>query len=133
MALADLMTKGFLTSATATSAPLATHGIKNHSTVATVAGVAVAKAQNSKSGSNAETLLQFRFDLVQQEIDAGYPLDELKRANNITWRLITAHGFQFHEAMMAAAQWVVDNPPHHDEAAFVDVMALFKGMSNDHS
>lgn len=73
-----------------------------------------------------ETLAQFRFDLVGQEIEAGYPVEELRRVNNIAWRLITARGFQFQEAITTAAQWVVDHPPHADEAAFIDVMELFK-------
>ncbi len=82
--------------------------------------------QKHLSAENAETLAQFCFDLVEQEIEAGYPVEELRRVNNIAWRLITARGFQFQEAITAAAQWVVDNPPHRDEAAFVDVMELFK-------
>lgn len=73
-----------------------------------------------------ETLAQFRFDLVEQAIEEGHPAEELRRVNNIAWRLITARGYQFQEAITTAAQWVVDNPPHADEAAFIDVMELFK-------
>lgn len=73
-----------------------------------------------------ETLAQFRFDLVEQAIEEGHPAEELRRVNNIAWRLITARGYQFQEAITTAAQWVVDNPPHRDEAAFIDVMELFK-------
>jgi len=51
MALADLMKKGYLTSATATPATVATHGIKNQPTVATIAFVAVADFENSKLAS----------------------------------------------------------------------------------
>ena len=71
MALADLMKKGFLTSATATVATPATHGTRIHPTVATVAGVAVAKLQNSESSPIAEILTSFQFDLVREfmEVD----------------------------------------------------------------
>jgi hypothetical protein len=74
----------------------------------------------------AGSLCQFRFDLVQSDIDAGYPADDLHRVNNIAWRLMTTRGYLFDEAIKAAALWVSDNPPHADEAAFIDVMALFK-------
>jgi hypothetical protein len=78
---------------------------------------------------NSKVILeQFRFDLVQQEIDAGHPADELHRVNNIAWRLMTGRGFSFNEAINEAAKWVVHNPAHRDEAAFVDVMKLFKGV-----
>ncbi len=69
---------------------------------------------------------KFRFDLVQSDIDSGYPADGLHRVNNIAWRLMTTRGYLFDEAIKAAALWVSDNPPHADEAAFVDVMALFR-------
>ena len=49
MSLADLMKKGFLTFATATPATVATHEVTHSPTVATVASVAVANFQNSKS------------------------------------------------------------------------------------
>lgn len=73
-------------------------------------------------------LALFDMEAVQQEIDAGYPEDLLRRVNNIAWRLITTRGYPFNEAIKAAALWVADNPPHADEAAFVDVMALFKEL-----
>lgn len=74
----------------------------------------------------AEVHSLFRFDLVQEEIEAGFPEFELRRVNNIAWRLITARGYMFDEAITAAAQWVAGNPPHRDEATFIDVMALFE-------
>jgi hypothetical protein len=70
----------------------------------------------------------FQFDLMDQDIAAGNTADELRRVNNITWRLVTAKGFTFCEAIKAAAEWVGENEQHQDEAAFVDVLALFKGM-----
>jgi hypothetical protein len=147
MALADLMKKGFLTSATATPATPATHRRGNQitvasvatvavantekirsttPTVATVAGVAVAKPPKLKAVIDAASFAQFRFDLVQSDIDSGYPADDLHRVNNIAWRLMTTRGYLFDEAITAAALWVSDNPAHADETTFIDVMALFK-------
>jgi hypothetical protein len=76
-----------------------------------------------------ESLGLFRFDLVQADIDAGYPAVELRRANNLAWRLISGMGYPFDEAMAAAAQWVANNPAHPDEAACLDVMQLFKRIA----
>lgn len=76
----------------------------------------------------SDVLQLFRFDLVQQEIEDGYPADELRRVNNIAWRLMTAQGFGFDEAIKAAAEWVISSPAHQDESALIDVMGLFKGL-----
>lgn len=76
----------------------------------------------------SDVLQLFRLDLVQQEIEGGYPADELRRVNNIAWRLMTAQGFGFDEAIKAAAEWVISSPAHQDEAAMIDVMELFKGL-----
>ena len=85
MALADLMKKGFLTSATATVATPATHNRAKPPTVATVAGVAVAKLPNIKNVNLptkkkipiADTRALFRLDLVQHEIAEGYSADSI--------------------------------------------------------
>jgi hypothetical protein len=76
----------------------------------------------------SDALQLFRFDLVQQEIEGGYPADELRRVNNMAWRLMTAQGFGFDEAIKAAAEWVISSPAHQDEATMIDVMELFKGL-----
>lgn len=77
----------------------------------------------------ADVSALFRFDLVQADINAGYPADELRRVNNLTWRLMTTKGFEFVEALTAAAEWVAFNPPHSDEKTFVDVQLLFNRMA----
>ncbi|MBC7501457.1 MAG: hypothetical protein H7315_13305 [Herminiimonas sp.] len=146
MALADLMKRGFLTSATATVATPATHRGANHLTVATVAGVAVAKVekskpaipsvatvagvavakpQNSKTASVAESLALFGLESVQQEIDAGYPADELHRLHNMTWELMQSDDMGFDEAIRKAAAIVVSTQVAVCEASYADVMALF--------
>lgn len=69
-----------------------------------------------------DMLSQFRFDLVEKDIDP----DELRRVNNICYRLVHVCGWQFEEAMTAAATWAINNPPHPDEKDFIDVLNLWK-------
>jgi len=149
MALADLMKKGFLTSATATPATPATHGTSYRPTVATVAGVAVAKPTNAKITStqapandgaglrqtstttqshrqlNSDTLALFRFDLVQRDIEDGYPAEELTRVNNMAWEFMRVDGMGFDEAIRAAAEIVAHTQIAACEAAYADVMVMF--------
>lgn len=141
MALADLMKKGFLTSATATVATPATHEQAKSLTVATVAGVAVAKLPKVKNthspvkekSSLADMLALFRFDLVQQEIEDGLPADELHRVNNMAWEFMQADGMNFNEAIKKAGQIVANCQITACETAYLDVMALFKRMSKNNS
>ena len=72
-----------------------------------------------------DTLALFQFDLMAHDLAAGHSAEQLRRVNNITWRLMTAKGFTFDEAIIAAAEWVIDNEQRQDEAAFVDVLALY--------
>jgi len=74
-----------------------------------------------------DTLALFQFELMEQDLAAGHTAEQLRRVNNITWRLMTAKGFTFDEAIKAAAEWVIDNEQRQDEAAFVDVLALYSG------
>jgi hypothetical protein len=125
MALADLMKKGFLTSVTATPATLATHQGKNRLTVATVAGVAVTNPSKLEAVFDAGLLYQFRFDLVQSDIDAGYPADDLHRVNNMAWSFMQTDGMGFEEAITRAAVIVAASQITASEAAYIDVLALF--------
>ena len=154
MALADLMKKGFLTSATATPAALATHREINRlsaasvatvavakplksriamPTVATVAGVAVAKGQEAKTAIDAELLALFRFDLVQAEIDAGNPADELRRVNNMAWEFMQADQMAFSDAIRCAAEIVAGCNVAACEAAYVDAQELWRQISGAQS
>lgn len=136
MALADLMKKGFLTSATATVATTATHERVKSSTVATVAGVAVAKlpkvkntySQTKEKSTLADTLALFRFDLVQQEIEDGHPADELHRVCNMAWEFMQADGMSFTDAMKLASEITISTQVAACESAYVDAMALFKRL-----
>lgn len=76
-----------------------------------------------------DTLALFRFDLMAQGIAEGNPATQLHRVNNITWRLMTVNGVTFDEAIKAAAEWVIGNEQHQDEAAFVDVLALYNELN----
>jgi hypothetical protein len=75
-----------------------------------------------------DTLALFQFELMEQDLAAGHTAEQLRRVNNITWRLMTAKGFTFDEAIKAAAEWVIDNEQRQDETAFVDVLALYSGL-----
>ena len=150
MPLADLMKKGFLTSATATPATFATHGGNNRRTVATVAtvavansskfrfpmpsvatvaGVAVAKPQNLKSANLLQSLAQFEFDLMQDDIDAGYPVEELNRVNNMAWEFMQVDRMTFDKAIKLAAEIVVHGQVEACEAAYEDVQALWRKVT----
>ncbi len=124
MALADLMKKGFLTSGTATPATPATHKAGNRLPVATVATVAVMKSPNLKVTFDAGSLDQFRFDLVQSDINSGYPADDLHRVNNMAWAFMQKGGMGFEEAIKHAAVIVAATQIAAYEAAYIDVMAL---------
>lgn len=75
-----------------------------------------------------ETLKQFRFDLVQQEIEDGHPADELHRVNNMAWEFMQADGMSFADAMKLASEITISTQVAACEAAYVDVMALFRRL-----
>ena len=77
--------------------------------------------ENSK-----DALALFRFDLVQQEIEDGHPAEELHRVNNMAWEFMQADGMAFDEAITKAAEIVAKCAAVECEAAYADVMALFK-------
>ena len=76
-----------------------------------------------------DTLALFRFDLMAQGIAEGNPATQLHRVNNITWRLMTVNGVMFDEAIKAAAEWIIGNEQHQDEAEFIDVLALYNELN----
>jgi hypothetical protein len=77
---------------------------------------------------NLEELKQFRFDLVQQEIEDGHQADELHRVCNMTWEFMQADGMSFTDAMKLASEITISTQVAACEAAYVDVMALFKRL-----
>jgi hypothetical protein len=78
---------------------------------------------------NLEALKQFRFDLVRQEIEDGHPADELHRVNNMAWEFMQVDGMAFDEAIKLAGEIVAHAQIAACEAAYIDVMALFKKVS----
>ena len=79
----------------------------------------------------AESLTQFRFDLVQAEINAGCAVDEIQRVNNMAWEFMQADQMGFDDAITLAAQIVVYGQVAACEAAYVDVMALFNRLQTN--
>lgn len=65
---------------------------------------------------------------IQDHVEAGFAADEVRRTINIAFHLITVKNFGFDRALQAAAQWVVENREHPDEAGFVDVMRLYHSV-----
>ena len=74
-------------------------------------------------------LTQFQFDRVQAEIDAGYPADELHRVNNLAWHFMQTDGIGFDDAIQKAAIIVVSGQAAACEVAYIDVMDLFKRLT----
>jgi hypothetical protein len=72
-----------------------------------------------------ELLAQFRLQECENDPDRAV----IARINNIAFFLITQRAFDFDEAVTAAAQWVANNPPHHDEAAFTDVTQCWRSSN----
>jgi hypothetical protein len=153
MALADLMKKGFLTSATATVATPAPQGrakilnvavvgennckIKLYKPpVAGVAEIAVAKTPNDEGADLAvkqnlallNKLTLFHFDLVQQEITNGCPPDELHRIKNMAWEFMQFGDMAFDEAITLAGNIVAHGQVAACEAAYTNVRELFERL-----
>lgn len=79
-------------------------------------------ASGTKTAEADPLLDKFQFELV--EVDPAP--EELMRVNNICYHLVTAKGWTFEEAIVAAAVWVASNPPHSDEAEMTDVHLLWR-------
>lgn len=84
---------------------------------------------NEKFFIDKSQLEQFRFDLVQQEIEDGHPADELHRVNNMAWEFMQFDGMAFDEAITKAAEIVAMCNAAECEKSYADVMALFKKVN----
>jgi hypothetical protein len=150
MALADLMKKGFLTSATAIPATPATHGHAIRTpvasvatvavakigkfrvqmpTVAKVAGVAVAKPEYQKSAINMECLAQFQIDDCLNDPE----LQLIDRINDMAWAFMEADGMGFDAAIALAAEITVHGTVAHCESSYVSVRELWQRMTANKS
>ena len=76
--------------------------------------------------SQRQSLVQFEFDLMQAEIDAGYPVEELNRVNNMAWEFMQVDRMTFDKAIKLAAEIVVHGQVTACEAAYEDVQALWR-------
>jgi hypothetical protein len=76
-------------------------------------------------------LALFEADITLVEMEArvsGHePANELRRAINVVWRLITVEGWDFDTATKLAVDWVVAQPMHPDELFFADVLTFSQG------
>jgi hypothetical protein len=77
-----------------------------------------------------QALAQFRFDLIQADIDAGHPVAELHRINNAAWEFMQVDGMGFKDAIALAAEIVVKGQVAACEAAYCDVMTLFQKVTD---
>jgi hypothetical protein len=84
---------------------------------------------NAKFFIDKSKLELFRFDLVHQDIEDGHPADELHRVNNMAWEFMQVESMAFDEAVKLAGEIVAHAQIAACEAAYIDVMALFKKVS----
>ncbi len=80
-------------------------------------------------GDDLLTLLEpFRFDLVEADIAAGAPADELDRTNNLAWQFMQKEGMPFAQAITTAAAAVVAYDPAPGEQEYTDVRSLWREL-----
>ncbi len=137
MALRDLIRKRSSNSANAKAAIAANDEESQPPSLAEIAEIAVANppevrsnlAESSPTPSLIEVLRQFRFDLVEAEIAAGHPADELNRANDLAWHFMQEDGLPFELAIRIAADIVINCDPAPCEAAYESAIALWRKVS----
>ena len=76
-----------------------------------------------------DRLRLFRFDLVQQDIEAGANPEELERINNMAWEFMQVDGLEFSESIKIAAEIVVSCNVVICEAAYQSVKDLHKKLT----
>ena len=89
-------------------------------------------SQHTFPNSNEELLLEslslFCFDVVQKEIDAGYPAEEIHRVNDMAYEFMQTDSMPFGDAINLAAEIVVNLKTVPCEAAYKKTMELFKRL-----
>lgn len=139
MALADLMKRGFLTSATATATPAtpATHISTERQNVAGVAGVAVANIQLLNSAIDDflkyKKFSQSEFDLIINDQEPIDSFEIITRVNNLAWNFMLVDGFKFSEAIKAASKIVIGCPIEKFESSYAEAMNLINRVSTAES
>ncbi len=125
MALRDLIRKrtpGAV--ASASSAIPAIEGKVYTPKIARLAGIALANSPEANPVSAAN-------DARQPDIEAGYPVSEIDRVNNLTWHLMEAEGLSFDDALRIAADIVATCLPAPCEQAYRDVRQLWQRITGD--
>ncbi|MGZ9710444.1 hypothetical protein ACXX82_06480 [Glaciimonas sp. GNP009] len=79
--------------------------------------------------STLSALKQFQFDQFLIDIENGHPADDGCRVNNMAWHFMQTEGMRFDEAIHKAAVIVVSSQVTACEAAYIDVMDLFKRLT----
>lgn len=131
MALTDLIRKrGAGKSATAIPAIPAIPSGMVAGKIAGIARIAIAKP-NAAEVSILEKLRQFRFDLLNRDIEGGYSAADLERANNMAWEFMQVDGMEFSVAVHLAAQIVAECDVAASEAAYEDVRALWPRLTRN--
>lgn len=134
MALRDLIRKrGNDTAASARPAIPASEEGGHNPKIAKIAGIALANSPKPKPAAandpvepTREVLHQFRFDLVEADIDAGHPAAELDRVTNMAWEFMQVDGLDFNTAIRVAAETCIACPPAPCEAAYSNVRSLWR-------
>ncbi|GAC1325842.1 MAG: hypothetical protein NVS2B7_17190 [Herpetosiphon sp.] len=98
--------------------------------IAGIAGIALARPNAAEVGI-LEKLRLFRFDLVAQDIEGGYPAVRLDRVNNMAWEFMQADGMAFSDALHLAAQVVAECDVAASEQAYEDVRALWRRLTRN--
>lgn len=86
----------------------------------------VGAAKSEQTNSLLNKLGLFRFDLIAQEIDAGFDQSELAGVNNMAWEFMKIDGLSFEEAIRMAAEIIAYCGVTVCEAAYEDVQALWE-------
>ena len=85
--------------------------------------------QQMHGKSMLSVLKKFQFDQFLIDIKNGHPADDGCRVNNIAWQFMQSEGMDFDEAIKKAAVLVASGKVAACEAAYIDVMDLFKRLT----
>jgi hypothetical protein len=88
-------------------------------------------ASIEETNSLLNKLRPFRFDLVAQEIDAGFDQSELAGVNNMAWEFMKIDGLSFDVAIRLAAEIIAYCGVTTCEAAYEDVQMLWRKLHSD--
>lgn len=131
MALTDLIRKKSAgKSASAIAAIPAIREGRVASKIAAIARIAVANP-NAEEVGILEELRQFRFDLVDHDIEEGYSTTDLDNVNNLAWEFIRVDGMEFSTAIHLAAHIVAECHVATSERAYKDVRGLWRRLTRN--